>query len=180
SAGRGSLPQWTAAQLREPASDESRYTPVDDAASPDARVDLTDIIEITREFVQRYEVSEQDFLDLILGGETTPDLLAQKFGCSLREAEEVLEAADRVYLAESYEQSGQPTQARKKGSGRSEGQHGEDAVAFVQMIDGQLSIQFEHDSIYTQRYRIDPELLRETRGDGDANAAARELMMKAR
>ena len=113
-------------RLREPASDESRYTPVDDAASPDARVDLTDIIEITREFVQRYEVSEQDFLDLILGGETTPELLAQKFGCSLREAEEVLEAADRVYLAESYELSGQPTQARKKGSGRSEGQHGEE------------------------------------------------------
>ena len=48
------------------------------------------------------------------------------------------------------------------------------------MLDGQLSIQFEHDSIYTQRYRIDPELLRETRGDTDANAAARELMMKAR
>lgn len=179
SAGRGNLPQWSASQMREPVSDESRYTPVDDAAAPDAKVDLTEIIEITRQFVDQYDVSEQDFLDLILGGESTPELLAERFGCSLREAEEVLDAADRVYLAESYEMAGQPMQARKRTSGRSESQHGEDAVAFVQVLDGQLSLQFEHDSIYTQRYRIDPKLLKELR-DATTASAARELLMKAR
>lgn len=178
-AGHNNLPQWTGRQLREAPADESHFTPVDDAASPDDRVDLTEIIETTREFVQRYSVSEQDFLDLILGGETAPDALAERFGCSLREAEEVLEAADRVYLAESYETTGQAAPAKKR-SGRSEAQHSEDPVAFAQVVDGQISLQFEHDSIYAQRYRIDPNTLREMRSDSETNVAARELLMRAR
>ncbi|MBV9868063.1 MAG: hypothetical protein JO316_22135 [Abitibacteriaceae bacterium] len=179
-AGHSSLPNWSAAQMRETPSEDSHFTAIDDAASPDAKVDLTEIIETTREFVQRYDVSEQDFLNLILGGETTPEDLAERFGCSLREAEEVLEAADRVYLAESYETSGQAAPAKRRSSGRSDVQQSEDAVAFVQVVDEQVSIQFEHDSIYAQRYRIDPQTLREIRSDAALSAAARELLMRAR
>ena len=47
---------------------------------------LTETIETTRSFVDRYKVSEQDFLDLILSGEATPEILATKFKCSLLEA----------------------------------------------------------------------------------------------
>lgn len=174
SSERGNIPQ-RAMSLSSNVADESRnFDHADTSAAPGPLIDLTDTIETTREFVERYEVSEQDFLDLILGGEATPEELAEKFGCSLLEAEEVLEATDRVYVAESYE-GGQP-QAKKKGSGASNATRTEDTVAFAQIVDGQLALQFDHDSIYTQRYRIKRDL----KTDGHLPPAARELLTRAR
>jgi len=46
----------------------------------------------------------------------------------------------------------------------------------VQIIDSQLAIQFDHDSIYTQRYRIK----RDTKQDANLAAIARELLTRAR
>ena len=173
SSENGGLPQRAMTLSNNTADDSGSYDPIDSAASTDTRVDLTDTIETTRQFVQQYKVSEQDFLDMILGGEATADQIAAKFGCSLREAEELLDATDRVYLAESYENSHQP-QSKKSGAqplGKSD-----DPVAFVQVIDGQLAIQFDHDSIYTQRYRIK----RDTKQDANLAAIARELLTRAR
>jgi DNA-directed RNA polymerase specialized sigma54-like protein len=175
SSERGNLPQ-RAMSLSSNVADDSRASDrAENSAAQGEMVDLTDTIEQTREFVERYSVSEQEFLDLILGGEATPDQLAERFGCSLREAEEVLEATDRVYLAESYEASGLP-QTRKRGSGSAGLSGSDEPVAFVQMIEGQLSIQFDHDSIYTQRYRIK----RDNKSDINLPAAARDLLTRAR
>ncbi|MDF2441260.1 MAG: polymerase sigma-54 factor [Abditibacteriota bacterium] len=129
---------------------------IEQTAAGDTRVDLTEIIETTREWVQRYNVSEQDFLDIVLGGEALPEALAGRFGCSLREAEEVLEAADRLYLAESYEAAGQG-QAQSTLNGPRES---EAPVAWVEVIGDKVAIQFHHDSVYTQRYHIKPHVLR--------------------
>jgi hypothetical protein len=174
SSDRGNLPQRAMALSNNVGDDSQSYDRVDNTQGQ-ALIDLTDTIETTREFVERYEVSEQDFLDLILGGEATPEELAEKFGCSLREAEEVLEATDRVYVAESYEGSNQ-NNSKKRGMQPSNANRSEDAVAFVQILDGQLAIQFDHESIYTQRYRIKRDL----KSDLHLPPAARELLTRAR
>ena len=148
---------------------------VDDTVAGGALVDLSEIIETTREFVERYEVSEQDFLDLVLGGESSAEDLTEHFGCSLREAEEVLESADRVYLAQGYEASGQ---APDKKAGAARYVQNDEPVAFVQFVDSQLAIQFHHDSIYTQRYRITQSNGKESKQA--VPAEARELLMRAR
>lgn len=142
-------------------------------------VDLAEVIETTRQFVQRYSVSEQDFLDLILGSEATPERLAERLGCSLREAEEVLDAADRVYLAENYESSHQPAAQKKSASSRSAAAPDE-AVAFIHVVDGQPSLQFHFDSVYTQRYHIKTDLLRKVAEENGVPPSAQELIMRAR
>ena len=143
--------------------DGPTFDRIDNTAS-DSTVDLSEIIETTRDFVERYDVSEQDFLDMILGGDSSPDELSEKFGCSLAEAQEVLEAADRVYMADTYEaSSAAPAQHAKAGA--SAAQQVEEPVAFVQVVEGQLAIQFHQDSVYAQRYRIKPNALKELKND---------------
>lgn len=149
---------------------------MDDTMSGAALVDLTEIIETTRAFVERYDVSEQEFLDLVLSGEATAETLAQHFDCSALEAEEVLEAADRVYLAQGYEGAGQMPD-RKAQPARPVNSNDE-PVAFVQVNDGELAIQFHHDSVYTQRYRIKPGAIKELKKDAPEDA--RDLLMRAR
>jgi hypothetical protein len=175
--GRGSMPDWS--QLRgNVAAPEQSFDPLDNAPS-DSSVDLSEIIETTRDFVERYDVSEQDFLDLVLGGEASAQQLSDKFGCSVVEAEGVLEAADRIYLAESYESSHEAPSTKAK-SGASPAQQSSDAVAYVQVIEGQLAIQFHHDSVYAQRYRIKPEAFKDLKNDPRIPAQAREIMSRAR
>ena len=178
SSGRVNVPAYPDSPS-ESAERHTSYDRTDNTAGPTAMVDLSEIIETTRDFVNRYEVSEQEFLDLILGGEATPQQLSEQFGCSLLEAEEVLEAADRVYLAESYEASGATAENPKRKSD-SANQSPEEPVAFVQMLEGELSIQFEHDSVYTQRYHIRPGTMKAVRGEANIPAIARELLTKAR
>ena len=149
---------------------------MDDTMSGAALVDLTEIIETTREFVEKYEVSEQEFLDMVLSGESTAEVIAQHFGCSTREAEELLEAADRVYLAQGYEGAGQMPD-RKAPPARAVNSNDE-PVAFVQVTDGELAIQFHHDSVYTQRYRIKPGAIKELKQNSPEDA--RDLLMRAR
>jgi hypothetical protein len=149
---------------------------MDDTLVGGALVDLTEIIEKTREFVEKYEVSEQEFLDLVLGGETGAEELAKHFGCSVREAEEILESADRVYLAQDYEASGQSPD--KKAAPSRPVLANDEPVAFVQVIDNDLAIQFHHDSIYTQRYRIKPGAIKEIKASSPQDA--RDLIMRAR
>jgi hypothetical protein len=146
-------------------------------ASGGARVDLTDIIEVTREFVSRYTVSEQDFMDLVLGGEATADELAERFGCSLMEAEEVLEAADRVYMVQSYEREPQAGKANLSANISPDA-----PVAYVEIIDDKPSIQFHQDSVYAQRYHIRGAIaaqLKKLAAESE-ESPARELLTRAR
>ncbi len=159
-------------RLGQGARDSSSYSALDEASGGDM-VDLTETIEATRGFVERYDVSEQDFLDLILSGEASPDELSKRFGCSLLEAEELLESTDRVYLAQNYEEE---SHSQPRAKGRNIGETREEAVAFVQIIEDQLSIQFDHDSIYAQRYRIK----RDQKVDASLPGVVREFLTRAR
>ena len=156
--------------------DDERSPTMEDTVAGGALVDLGEVIETTREFVERYEVSEQEFLDFVLGGEYDAPEIAERFGCSLLEAERVLEAADRVYMAQGYEASGQ-TPDKKAAPARMVAANDE-PVAFVEMKDGELAIQFHNDSIYTQRYRIKPGALKELKKEAPEDA--RDLLMRAR
>lgn len=169
SSDQGSL---LSSRLSRGSISNSSYSSVE-SASGSEMVDLSETIEATREFVERYEVSEQDFLDLILSGETSPEDLAKRFGCSLLEAEELLDSTDRVYLAQTYEDESQSQPRNRTKVG---GEAREEAVAFVQIVEGRLSIQFDHDSIYAQRYRI----RRDQKVDADLSGVAREFLTRAR
>ena len=149
---------------------------VEDAAGG-ARVDLTDIIEITREFVSRYKVSEQDFMDMVLGGEATASELARRFKCPLLEAEQVLEAADRVYLVQSYEREPQAGKANLSSSISPD-----TPVAYVEILDDKASIQFHQDSVYAQRYHIRAVIAAQLKklAAEDEDSPARELLTRAR
>ncbi len=146
-------------------------------ASGGARVDLTDIIEITREFVSRYKVSEQDFMDMVLGGEATAPDLAVRFKCSILEAEEVLEAADRVYMVQSYEREPQAGKANLSSSISPD-----TPVAYVEIIEDKPSIQFHQDSVYAQRYHIRAQIAAQLKklAQEDEDSPARELLTRAR
>lgn len=178
SAGRGNLPDWMHTRPPAAPSNGANFDRLDNTPS-EATVDLSEIIETTRDFVERYDVSEQDFLDLVLGGEATPEELSAKVGCSLIEAQEVLEAADRVYLADNYEATG-ATPAVKARSGAGSAQQTEEPLAFVQVQEGQLAIQFHHESVYAQRYRIRPNALKELKNDPNLPALARDVLSRAR
>ena len=174
SSERGALPERAITLSSNVADDSRQFDQIENAASSGEMVDLAETIETTREFVERYGVSEQEFLDLILGGEATPDILEARFGCSRLEAEGLLDATDRVYLADNLETQGKPA-ARKSGN-KNVMVQADDPVAFVQMLEGRLAIQFDHDSIYTQRYRI----RRDMKLDAGMSAVARELLTRAR
>jgi hypothetical protein len=174
SSERGSLPERAMTLSSNIADNSQQFDVVENTASSGELIDLSETIETTREFVERYNVSEQEFLDLILGGEATPEILEARFACSRREAEELLDATDRVYLAEDLETQGQPS-AKKRGN-KSIAVQADDPVAFVQMLEGRLAIQFDHDSIYTQRYRI----RRDMKLDARMTIAARDLLTRAR
>ena len=156
---------------------------IDNAANTE-RVDLTDIIEITREFVNRYEVSEHDFLEVVLGGGADANEVAARFGCSLLEAEEVLEAADRVYLVQSYEEAGAKSRPQPSFSTQSQVSGSDAPVAWVEIIDDKPSIQFSQDSVYAQRYHIRVPDKNKPKTDAPTDAEtvelARELLMRAR
>lgn len=177
SSGRDAIPNWMLSRQSAP-SDGPAFDRIDNTAS-DSTVDLSEIIETTRDFVERYDVSEQDFLDMILGGDSSPDELSEKFGCSLAEAQEVLEAADRVYMADTYEASS-AAPAQHARAGASAAQQVEEPVAFVQVVEGQLAIQFHQDSVYAQRYRIKPTALKELKNDPNLPATARDVLSRAR
>lgn len=173
SSERGALPERAITLSSNVADDSRQFDQIENAPGSEM-VDLAETIETTREFVERYGVSEQEFLDLILGGEATPAILEARFGCSRLEAEELLDATDRVYLAENLETQGRP--APRKSGNKSATVLADDPVAFVQMLEGRLAIQFDHDSIYTQRYRI----RRDQKLDAAMSAVAREFLTRAR
>lgn len=163
--------------LAGPPQGDDRRPSMEETIAGGEMVDLSEIIEKTREFVEKYEVSEQEFLNLVLGGESTAEELATHFGCSLFEAQELLEAADRVYLAQSSEGFGETT--KREASPLRPVVHNEEPVAYVSIgEDDEISIQFHQDSVYTQRYRIKPQVLKEIKKS--APEEARDLLMRAR
>jgi len=155
-------------------SSEPAYDPLDDAGE-DPEIDLSDIIDITRRFVETYRLTEQEFLEQVLCSDMTPEELAQTHGCSIPEAEQVLEAAGRIQIAESYESprirssttSGSPVRPVE-------------VIARIELTDEcEVATQFAHDSMYVHRYRIDPVLL-EGESAGTLNQRQREILASAR
>ncbi len=134
---------------RQAAYDDDGFDPLE-IASGDTQVDLSDLIEIFTQFKEKYDLTEQDFVDDILHGDLTAEELAEQYGCTLREAEEVLEAADRVAFVETYE----TTTAAPPVPASSAPQSVEPLAHVSVNPDGSLAIQFASDSVYVQRYRI--------------------------
>lgn len=64
--------------------------------------DLSDIIEVASEFVRRYRLTQQEFADYILSGRFSARHLSDRFGCSLAEAQAVLDVLDRLDLQEMF------------------------------------------------------------------------------
>jgi hypothetical protein len=146
---REDIPSESFLASRQRAADQETFDPIETVRG-DSMIDLSDLIEIFTRFKEEYGLTEQDFLDDILHGDLTAEELAEQYGCTLREAEEVLDAADRVAFIETYETATQAPTASTASSLQAE-----EPVAHVQVNeDGSLAIQFSSESIYVQRYRI--------------------------
>ncbi|MFQ5352351.1 MAG: hypothetical protein ACE5D3_04680, partial [Candidatus Binatia bacterium] len=158
-----------------PPSSEPAYDPLDDAGE-EPEIDLSDIIEITRRFVETYHLSEQEFFEQVLCGDRTAEELAETHGCSVAEAEEVLEASSRIQIAESYE-SPRARSATSTGSGS---RRPAEVIARIEVIEeGQLATQFANDSMYVHRYRIDPIAL-ESKKVSKLSQKQRDVLASAR
>jgi len=141
-------------------SQEAFPDPADLVASK-SRVDLSTVIAITQEFVEKYGLTEQDFINDILSGEVAAEEISAKYGCSVREAEEVLSAAGEISFVESYESAIETPSSGSTGAGASSS--GESPVAYVSVNDdGSYCLEFDGDSVYVQRYRIRPKCLEES------------------
>jgi DNA-directed RNA polymerase specialized sigma54-like protein len=53
-------------------------------------------------------------------------------------------------------------------------------VAFVQVVDEKVVIQFHNDSVYAQRYQIKPQVFQELRSNPKLPSEARDLLSRAR
>lgn len=153
---------------RQAMPEDEGFDPLE-IAPGDTQVDLSDLIEIFTQFKDKYDLTEQDFVDDILHGDLTAEELAERYGCTLREAEEVLEAADRVAFVETYETSATAPRASAPAAPPSV-----EPLAHVSVNpDGSLAIQFASDSVYVQRYRIRAR-------DDQVPPEARELLHQLR
>lgn len=156
-------------------STEPAYDPLDDASS-EPEIDLSDIIDITRRFVETYHLTEQEFFEQVLCGDMSAEELAETHGCSLAEAEEVLEAADRIQIAESYESPRTRAPSHSVST-----QRPVEVIARVEVTqDQQLTTQFANDSMYIYRYRIDPEVLMNRKTAQKLTQKHREILASAR
>ncbi|MBI3923577.1 MAG: hypothetical protein HY318_19315 [Armatimonadetes bacterium] len=146
----------------------------------DTRIDISDIIATAQEFVEKYGLSEQDFINDILSGEMAVDEICDTYNCSLREAEEVLDAAEQISFAESYESAVEAQPAPPPVSHPDSGASEETPIAFAHIKDDDsIALEFDAESVYIQRYRIrvksleNPKVL-------DQDVEMREVIDRAR
>ncbi len=122
--------------------------------SPPYVGDFSDIVEIASRFVHRHNLSQKDFETYVLSGDYNAQQIAERFGCSLEEADTLLNAIIQLEIIETFsELTAPPT-----GSVSPPSDH-ETVVAEV-VLDGKGQIQLLwHTQRLNTRYRIDHEHL---------------------
>ncbi|GBC98895.1 hypothetical protein HRbin17_01412 [bacterium HR17] len=68
--------------------------------APSGVDDFGELIDLATDFVRRYGVSQQEFVDYFLSGRYSPEVIAQRFGCSVAEARSLLDALDHLEVQE--------------------------------------------------------------------------------
>jgi len=153
------------------------FTDPTDFIAAENRVDLSSIIGMAQEFVEKYGLTEQDFINDILSGEMGAEEISRHYHCSVREAEMLVAAAEQISFAESYEAMVEGMAPTSSGTASSSG---ETPVAYVSVQDdGAYRLEFDGDSVYVQRYRIRPKSIEESELL-DGNPELRELIDRAR
>ncbi|NUQ01725.1 MAG: hypothetical protein HUU35_17920 [Armatimonadetes bacterium] len=124
-----------------------------------ADVDVTDNIVLMREFVETYQLGEQDFVRDFMHGEENAETLAARYQAPLDEVEEILDALGRLHIVDTFVTGGATTEA----STRTMTQPAESvqAVAKVLLTDNGrcVAIQFTDESVYAERYRTSPNAI---------------------
>ncbi len=64
--------------------------------------DLGDIVEVVAGFVSRYGLSQQDFINHVLSGNSDPQALSSLFGCEVNEARLVLKSVSHLEIVAAF------------------------------------------------------------------------------
>lgn len=139
-----------------PSEDEEDYIELI-PSRPD--VDLGEAIVVSREFVEKYHLSEEEFVRDFLNGDYNARFLAQKYEAALEDVIRLLEVLRSVHIAEAFISGGGTPETLARGS--SQGAPAAQPVARVVKTDGgrSVSLQFTSESIYSERYRTSPTAL---------------------
>lgn len=150
-----------------------------DFVESESRVDISDVIATAQGFVEKFGLSEQDFLNDILSGELSAQEISDLYHCSVRESEEIFAVAEQINFVESYESAVESHPSPPPAASNS-GSAADSPIAFVRCReDGSVGIEFDGDSVYVQRYRIRLKSLDDPR-DVDRDPVVRELIDRAR
>ncbi len=134
--------------------------------------DFSEVIDLAIAFVRRYGISQQDFADYLLSGRYSARQIAERFGCTVAEAQALLEALDRLELQEML---GEPTVALPSLVTPSK-IPAEQLLAEVWVDEwGQVRWRFM-DAQLTQRYLVDRQRLEEWKRQHGENAELPQLL----
>lgn len=139
-------------------------------------VDLSEAIELAQHFVETYKVSREEFVEEFLEGDGNAVRLAQRYNAPLREVVLLLEALQRVQIAqgvlmgEGFPQAltRAPQKEREKVA----------PVAVVRLGEGKrLVLEFPNEGIYAKRYEMRPEALKKLK-DFPRREEAEQLLLE--
>lgn len=124
-----------------------------------ADVDVTDNIVLMREFVETYQLAEDDFIRDFMHGEESAETLAARYQAPLDEVAEILDALGRLHIVETFVTSAAAAEAVPRPS--MQGVDSIKPVAKVLLTDNGrcVAIQFTDDSVYAERYRTSPNAI---------------------
>jgi hypothetical protein len=144
-----------------------------------ADVDLGEAIMVSRDFVEKYEVSEEDFVRDFLNGDYDARFLAQKYDAELADVIRLLDALRSVHIAEAFISSGGTPETMTRSTGQ--GVPAAQPVARLVKTDGgrSVSLQFTDEGVYAERYRTSPTALaRLDQVDLSERTRAEELLLE--
>lgn len=67
-----------------------------------------DVIQQTSDFVSRYGLSQQDFTEYILSRDYPSEVIAERFGCSVKEAKGLLNVISRMEIIDAFREAESP------------------------------------------------------------------------
>jgi hypothetical protein len=134
--------------------------------------DFSEVVDLAIAFVRRYGISQQDFVDYLLSGRYSARQIAERFGCTVAEAQALIEALDRLELQEML---GEPTVALP--SPVTPTKISDEQLLAEVWVDemGQLRWRFI-DAHLTQRYLVDRQRLEEWKRQHGENAELPQLL----
>ena len=153
-----------------PAPDIADYAP------GRSEIDVSEAATVAQEFVERYGVTQTDFMADFIHGDGDAQQLARRYGADLAAVQRVLELVDAVQIADAATAAppAAPTLATYESA---DDEPATQIIASVKpaQTDGDIEIEFDEAAGYALHYRIDPTALQAAEKDAEVEALLVEL-----